>query len=158
MCKAWSSCHIMLTFTSHHVEPLFHPLCGLNTHFTDITSGANSYAMSQAQNIIQIYSLTVDNPSICGCQTAVSGVWNYLQFSSRYGTRLLMLVPTWKPVTLAWLWVAFASRILRPSHSSWLWLGLDLWGGSATNHMYYRETAQLWHESFALVSFNGLLN
>jgi hypothetical protein len=31
-----------------------------------------------------------------------------------------------KPVALAWLWVALASRILRPSHRGWLWPGFGL--------------------------------
>ena len=84
------SCHVMLTFTSHHVELLFQ---GLNTQFIDVTSGANSYTMSWAQNFIQIYGLTMDEPSIRGCQTAVSGVWNYPWFSSGYGTGSLMSVP-----------------------------------------------------------------
>ena len=32
----------------------------------------------------------------------------------------------WKPVALAWLWVALASRILRPSHRCRLWPGFGL--------------------------------
>jgi hypothetical protein len=31
-----------------------------------------------------------------------------------------------KPLALAWLWVALASGILRPSHRCWLWPGFGL--------------------------------
>src|ERR1700720_886700 len=32
----------------------------------------------------------------------------------------------WKPMALAWVWVALASRISRPSQGCWLWLGFGL--------------------------------